>query len=189
MFIEGVAISGNRRWGTQLGWLPVASDICTQILNAPPSDGMSAEFAWAVYEWQDDQVRLGADGVIGPRTWHRMRRRLRNTAVPNYAPPDVGARACLNAFVFHPIHNAPNKPADATGMFIPQARNFTSLHEAAAPIGFDNSQRPGVRRRETFEALSNAPGGSTRSRISATACPTGRPRPASEWPICPSLPV
>lgn len=167
----GYAIGRNRHWGSVLSWLRHSDDICIQVLDCGVVEGTSSEFAHAVYDWQEDQVRLTADGVIGPKTWRMLKRMLRGTAVPVLAAPepDQGARACLNAFIFCPLQNSYGYPADATGMFHPASENFRRLHRTSAVFRFDNGDpaeqatlaarnraRAGSRQ-QVFDALNNAP--------------------------------
>lgn len=68
------AIQRNRYWSKRLGW-NVHVDAIVSLLHREPFTPNETLFAKLVYRWQQ-QNNLGADGIIGPNTWKRMRQFL-----------------------------------------------------------------------------------------------------------------
>ena len=72
------AIRLNRRWARRLGW-GTRLDAVQRALGLPADNRDERAFALAVGRWQRAH-RLGpygdSDGILGPRTWRRLRRSL-----------------------------------------------------------------------------------------------------------------
>ena len=84
---------GNAYFAKTLGWGRSLDDITRMLgMNASPQGPEDPAFASAVAAWLSRTPGLEVDGVIGPRTWTRMKWALSQPALP--AP---GGRAGFNA--------------------------------------------------------------------------------------------
>lgn len=65
------ATAANRRYAARLGWAGVLDRIGT-VIGVDPSGPGDVDLARAVARWQRSKA-LRVDGIIGPRTWARLR--------------------------------------------------------------------------------------------------------------------
>src|SRR5215207_1240976 len=72
----------NRLYGKQLGWQHRANEL-TRLLGLRSYAPEERNFVDAVARWQRQQG-LGVDGILGPRTWERVR-----SALPVATSPSV----------------------------------------------------------------------------------------------------
>jgi hypothetical protein len=87
------AIRRNGRWGRKLGWLDQKDAIKAFLKNATGVASISTDedFAISVAKWQE-QKGLGVDGIVGPKTWRRLKQDLKTSG-------EEKADAHLNRFL------------------------------------------------------------------------------------------
>lgn len=74
------AVRANRSYGSSLGW-QADHDRIVRLLGYTNMTPTEERFAESVASWQR-RAGLSADGIIGPRTWARMKALLGGTASP-----------------------------------------------------------------------------------------------------------
>jgi hypothetical protein len=83
------AVQRNRHFARTLGWQPYYDQI-VRLLGFSAFTPAEATFAAALERWQRAEG-LAADGILGPKTWARMRPRLAAPSARPAAPPTSGA--------------------------------------------------------------------------------------------------
>ena len=80
------AVRLNRYYGRRLRW-EAQQDRILRLLGFHDPDPDESTFAKAVARWQADRQGLTPDGIIGPKTWRRMRAVLAPAPAPAPVPP------------------------------------------------------------------------------------------------------